>query len=58
VLAKALLGSKDCLLTGNTDTRIVASKATINEMRARVSITAYSFFPGFHSGSENNPFSR
>lgn len=41
--------------TGRTETRIVASKATISEMRANVSITAHSCFPGFHSTSGTSP---
>ena len=36
---------------------MVASNATIKEMRASVSITAYSFFPGFHSTSPITPCS-
>ncbi len=57
LLRQYLAKSRDPLLTGNTDTKIVASSATIKEMRASVSITAYSFFPGFHSTSPIVPCS-
>ncbi len=45
-------------LTGSTDTKIVASRATISETMASVIITAYSFFPGFHWSSGMGPFSK
>jgi len=44
-------------LTGSTDTKIVASKATMSEMTAMVIITPYSSFPAVHSSSLNSPVS-
>ena len=46
-------------LTGKTETRIVASKATMREINASVSITAHCCLPGFQSaGSRSGPTSR
>ena len=42
------------ILTGNTDTRMVASRATMSEMTARVPITASSCFPGFQSSNSGS----
>jgi hypothetical protein len=39
----------DVRLTGRTETRIVASRATIREIIDKVSITRYSCLCGFHS---------
>lgn len=57
LLPQDQIKKRERLLTGNTDTKMVASSATIKEMRASVSITAYSFFPGFHSTSPITPCS-
>ena len=55
---KSLLSRRGSL-TGKTETRIVASRATMSEIRASVSITAYSCFPGFQcAGSRSKPVLR
>jgi hypothetical protein len=47
--ASAEVPFSECAISGNTVTRTVASKATTNEMKLRLTITSISFFVGFHS---------
>ena len=47
--ASAEVPFSECAISGSTVTRTVASKATTNEMKLRLTITSISFFVGFHS---------